>query len=145
MGKIQKICSFLGRLFIGFFFLASAVNKIINWSEAQNKFLNIINDWNAYLIKLESAQTAFNVLIPWITPIMILIIATQIIGGLLLMIGIRIKLGALLIVIFLIPMTIMFNAFWITQSLDKATEIYAFLQNIAIIGGVLHILAFGYD
>jgi len=143
MGKMQKTCSFLGRFFLGAFFIMSAINKIINWEEAQNKFLAALNDWNSYLNKFESLQPIFSSLIPWITTIIIVIIACEFLGGLLLILGIRARLGAFLILIFFIPTTIIFHAFWLSMGIEKTIELSTFLKNIAIMGGLLYVLAFG--
>jgi uncharacterized membrane protein YphA (DoxX/SURF4 family) len=143
MAKIQKMCAFLARLFIGAFFIISAIIKIINWDGAQAKFLNVINDWNMFLSKFESLQITLNFLTPWITAIIITIVACELIGGLLLILGIRVRLGAFLIILFFLPTTILFHAFWLSSGIDRSMEITTFIQNIAIMGGTLHVLACG--
>lgn len=59
-------------------------------------------------------------------------------GGLSLILGVWIDLGALLLVLFLLPVTAMMHDFWAqTDPQVKQTEQISFNKNIALIGGAL--------
>lgn len=65
-------------------------------------------------------------------------------GGLSVLLGYKARLGALLLVIFLVPTTIMMHNFWgesdpIMANLQKIM----FLKNLSMLGGALLIMAFG--
>ena len=64
-------------------------------------------------------------------------------GGLSLLPGIEARLGALLLSVFLIPVTIMYHPFWKRWGADFVAEADHFLSNLAIIGGLLVIVALG--
>ena len=64
-------------------------------------------------------------------------------GGLSLLLGIEPRLGALLLLVFLIPVTVMYHPFWKRSGADFVTEADHFLSNLAIIGGMLVIVALG--
>ena len=67
-----------------------------------------------------------------------------IVGGLLILLGFKAKLGAWLIVAFLIPVTFMMHAFWKeTDAMQKQTQMAMFMKNISMLGGAFLITWFG--
>jgi uncharacterized membrane protein YphA (DoxX/SURF4 family) len=67
----------------------------------------------------------------------------EIVGGLLIFLGMWVRFGALILVLFLIPTTFLFHDFWQLQGPDRALEMTMFLKNLSIIGGLLILLAYG--
>ena len=67
-----------------------------------------------------------------------------IVGGLLIVLGYKAKLGAWLIVAFLIPVTFIMHAFWKeTDPNQMQMQISNFLKNISMLGGAFIITWFG--
>jgi putative oxidoreductase len=65
-------------------------------------------------------------------------------GGLSILLGYRAKLGAWLIVLFLIPVTLLIHRFWgVTDPMMQQTQMVMFMKNVAILGGALLISQFG--
>jgi len=65
-------------------------------------------------------------------------------GGLSILFGYRVKFGAWLIVLFLLPVTFMMHKFWgISDPVAAQTQMVMFLKNIALIGSALFISQFG--
>src|SRR5260221_10551239 len=65
-------------------------------------------------------------------------------GGLSILLGYRAKLGAWLLVIFLIPVTLMMHKFWGVQDPMMAQiQMAMFLKNVAMLGAALLISQFG--
>jgi len=81
--------------------------------------------------------------LPWPTLIHLVTVVVQLGGGLSLLLGIEAQLGALLLSLFLIPVTVMYHPFWKRSGADFVTEADHFLSNLAIIGGLLLIVALG--
>ena len=77
----------------------------------------------------------------------LLLVATILIEagcGLLILIGWRAREAALLLFLFLIPVTLIFHGFWSIEDLTaRAQEQRAFMKNLAIMGGVLMIAGLG--
>jgi putative oxidoreductase len=68
----------------------------------------------------------------------------ELVGGISILIGYEAKLGAWLIVLFMIPVTFVFHQFWkITDPLQKQMEMATFLKNISIMGAALILTYFG--
>ncbi len=60
------------------------------------------------------------------------------VGGLSILLGVYPDLGALLLVLFLIPVTFLMHAFWKeTDPMTKQTENIAFLKNVGLLGAAL--------
>jgi putative oxidoreductase len=65
-------------------------------------------------------------------------------GGLSILLGYRAKLGAWLIVLFLIPVSFMMHKFWtVTDPMMAQIQMILFMKNISMLGGALLISQFG--
>jgi putative oxidoreductase len=75
--------------------------------------------------------------VAWPTLLHLVTVAVQLGGGLSLLLGIEARLGALLLLLFLIPVTVMYHPFWKRSGAELVTEADHFPSNFAIIGGLL--------
>jgi putative oxidoreductase len=67
-----------------------------------------------------------------------------IVGGFSILLGYRAKLGAWIIVLFLVPVTLMMHKFWLVQDPMMAQiQMILFMKNVSILGGALLISQFG--
>jgi putative oxidoreductase len=67
-----------------------------------------------------------------------------ILGGLSILLGYRARLGAWLIVLFLIPVTLMMHKFWtISDPMMAQIQMVMFMKNVSMLGGALLISHFG--
>src|SRR5271169_2908682 len=67
-----------------------------------------------------------------------------IVGGLSIVLGYRAKLGAWLIVLFLIPVTLMMHKFWtVSDPMMAQIQMVMFMKNVSMLGGALLISHFG--
>jgi putative oxidoreductase len=65
-------------------------------------------------------------------------------GGLSILLGYRAKIGAWLIALFLIPVTLMMHKFWtVHDPMMAQIQMVLFMKNVAILGGALLISQFG--
>jgi uncharacterized membrane protein YphA (DoxX/SURF4 family) len=71
-------------------------------------------------------------------------VAFLLLGGLSVLLGIRARGGALLLILFLIPVTLIFHDFW-NEPKDPARMMQTvnFMKNTGLAGGLLMVLAFG--
>lgn len=67
----------------------------------------------------------------------------ELVGGLMLLLGFRARIGALMLIIFLIPATVIFHDFWTFPATGQMAEITHFLKNLGILGGLTAIVYFG--
>jgi putative oxidoreductase len=67
-----------------------------------------------------------------------------ILGGLSILFGYRAKIGAWLIVLFLVPVTVMLHKFWgIADPAQTQMQMIMFMKNVSMLGGALLISQFG--
>lgn len=67
-----------------------------------------------------------------------------ILGGLSILLGYRARLGAWLIVLFLVPVTFMMHKFWTVQDPMMAQiQMVMFMKNVSMLGGALLVSQFG--
>ena len=65
-------------------------------------------------------------------------------GGLSILLGYRAKLGAWLIVLFLVPVSLMMHKFWtVTDPMMAQIQMILFMKNVSMLGGALLITQFG--
>ncbi len=111
------------RLLLASPFLYSGIDKCWRWQAAQR----------------EVAASG----LPWPTLLHLVTVVVQLSGGVSLLIGIEARLGALLLSVFLVPVTVLYHPFWKRTGADFVAEADHFLSNVAIIGGFLAIVAVG--
>jgi uncharacterized membrane protein YphA (DoxX/SURF4 family) len=64
-------------------------------------------------------------------------------GGLSILLGYEPRIGAILLVAFLIPTAVMMHAFWtVTDPMQKQVEMAMFMKNVSIAGGAIMIYYF---
>ncbi len=123
MEFIADFILLVARLCFGIAFLWSAVDKIINWRGATSY--------------MEMKQ------IPKISLVLPLSIAIQMIGGISILLGFYAKIGALLLILYTIGTGLKMHDFWTMSGDARATEKTLLLKDVAILGGLLVILALG--
>ncbi len=65
-------------------------------------------------------------------------------GGLSILVGYKAKLGAWLLVVFLVPVTVMMHKFWgISDSMQAQIQQVMFMKNMSMLGAALLIAHFG--
>ena len=110
--KVNHYLSLLARIFLSTIFLWSGINKIMNPLATQENM-------SAHGMPLTSV-------------FLVAAIALKILGGLSVLLGIKPRWGAAMLIIFLVPATLIFHT-------DFSTEIEQamFLKNLAMLGGLL--------
>ena len=65
-------------------------------------------------------------------------------GGLSVLVGYRAKIGAGVLILFLVPVTVMMHAFWSVQDpMASQMQMAMFMKNVSMLGGALLIAHFG--
>jgi len=133
----------LARLFLSAIFLASGINKIFYWKAMEKRLLTVLGDWQIHTVASESLKVFFETAVVWAPMILMAATFLEILGGLLLLFGIREKLGAAFLAIVLIPTTILMQHFWFVEGSERELQIALFLRDIAILGGLLVVILHG--
>ena len=107
----------VGRALLGALFLVSGITKIGGFA--------YVSGWMA------SSGLPFSDVLLAAT------IAIEVIGGAMLITGWKARWAALGLAVFLVPVTLVFHAFWSADAAHFSDQLTAFLKNAAIFGGML--------
>ncbi len=113
----------VGRILLSFIFLWSVIGDLGSWS----------------------GRTAYMASEGMPLPALFLAgaIALKAVGGVSLVLGYRARFGALLLLIFLVPTTLIFHAFWSVPQAQYASQLVNFQKNLGLMGGLLMVIALG--
>jgi putative oxidoreductase len=107
----------LGRVLLSVIFILSGLGKLPH-------FHDVAGMMAGKGIPLASVALAITLLI-------------EIGGGLMLLTGYKARYAALVIAIWLVPVTLVFHNFWAVPAAQQQDQMINFLKNLAIIGGLL--------
>ncbi len=110
----------IGRALLGALFLVSGINKILGFS--------YVAGWMA------SSG------LPFASLLLALTIVIEVGGGALLIAGVQARLAAIVLAVFLIPVTVVFHAFWSADAANFQGQLTHFLKNLAILGAMLMVI-----
>lgn len=130
----------LGRIALSLLFICVVANQILNWDITQHSFDANLSNWIVYPGLPDHVQKIFNFLLSYSSLALLLGTIFMGLGGLLVLLGIKVRLGAILLILALIPATVIMHAFWLYDGSQREMQMEMFLKNISILGG-LFILA----
>jgi putative oxidoreductase len=113
----SKWLSLLGRVLLGALFLISGLGKLGNWEQTAGHMAS----QGLPLANLLLAGAA----------------ATEIVGGLSLLLGYRTQWGALVLAAFLVPVSLTMHGFWAHTGEARQMHLIHFMKNLSLIGGLL--------
>jgi len=137
---MKKFFFMLGRILLSLIFICLVTNQILNWDVVQQAFDKSVSDWIVHPGLPDRIQKVFSLLLSYSSLVMVLASVFAGLGGLFVLLGIQVRLGAILLILFLIPLTVIMHAFWMYHGSMREMEMMLFLKNISIVGG-LFILA----
>jgi len=121
----QSLAALFGRIFLSAIFLFSAFGKITDWSSFAHQMDQ--KGMPAVPVLLAGALTF------------------ELLGGLSVLLGFYGRVGAVLLILFLIPTTLIFHNFWAAEAAQQMNQMQHFLKNVAILGGLFVVSALGTD
>jgi len=142
MRTLQALIGFLGRTCVSIIFISSAFHKILDWQATERGLFSLLCDWQIYVSYSLELQRFFGSLLQWVPSILVVVTAIELIGGFMVLLGLKPRLGAFFLLIFFVPITILFHQFWFLEGIRREMQITIFLKNIAIMGALLIIIAF---
>jgi len=113
----------LGRILLALIFVVSGYGKIGGFDK--------------------TAQYMASKGLPFSEVLLVGTIAIELLGGLMVAVGWKARWAALAIFLFLIPVTLVFHPYWAVEAAQKMNQMNHFMKNVAIMGGMLYIVACG--
>ncbi len=123
MGSTSAALSLIGRVMLAAIFLASGIDKITGFEG------------------LIGAIASKGLPVPQVFAALTIIV--EIVGALMLVFGWKARWGAFALAAFTAIVTMLFHNFWAVPPAQKMMEQIQFMKNVAIIGGLLFVMAFG--
>ena len=117
----NAVLLFLARILLSSIFVFGAFGTIQNFSEGA-----------------EELRTKHFPKAPWALGVAVTL---EVMGAFSLISGVRPRLGASALVVFLVPVTLTYHNFWAYGGASRGSQVIHFLKNIAILGGLLVIIA----
>jgi putative oxidoreductase len=121
MDKKTAVVLLVARLGLGAIFLASGLGKVAGWSGS---------------VAYAASKGVPEFLLAGAT-------ALEIFGGVSLLAGWKTRWGAAALIVFLVPVTLVFHNFWAAQGAEFQFQMIQFLKNVAIGGGLLAVIGAG--
>jgi putative oxidoreductase len=81
--------------------------------------------------------------IPYASALLVIAAIVEIAGGLSIITGFLTRLGAFALFLYLIPVTLLFHDFWNLAGQERIAQSAQFMKNLAIMGGLLVLMAHG--
>ncbi len=134
MKRIHIFIATISRFFVSSVFLVGAVKNILNWHETEKEIMDLLFDWQSYASFSENLRDVFSFLIPWTPLLQVLSILLMFVGGILVLWGVKKRLGMILLIVFLIPVTILCHPFWFMDGSIRDLQAVMFLKNLSILG-----------
>ena len=135
--------AFLGRALISLIFIFAAIQKVLDWEGTEQLLKHTLTQWET----LASGASWLEALVHWslenVQMLLWVIFFLELIGGLLVFLGITVRLGSFLLLCFLVPTTLIVHHFWDLAEPERQVQMVNFMKNISIMGGLLFILARG--
>lgn len=123
MSGIQSLTVLIGRILLSAIFVMSGVDKIMHWDQTAQGMQDEGMVWVPFFL---GASIVF-----------------ELGGGLSVLLGLYARVGALALIVFLIPVTAIFHDFWQLTGQEQQMQMIHFSKNLAILGGLLVLLACG--
>lgn len=119
----QDLAALVGRVLLALLFFISGLDKLGNYSGTM------------------SYMTSAGLPMPQV--LLVLTILIEVGCGLLVLLGLKARWAALIIALFLIPVTIVFHNPWASPADQQQMQMITAMKNLSIMGGLLLLAAFG--
>jgi uncharacterized membrane protein YphA (DoxX/SURF4 family) len=133
----------LGRVAFSLLFILTSVTTFINWREVEQAVSAAVHNWVNWAPNWVGVQELAALVMGNLFIVVMLGGAVQLVGGLLIFFGSKLRFGAFLLFLFVLPVTLLFHPFWFLEGMEREMEMMMFLKNLAILGATLLIMSCG--
>lgn len=140
---MKTLVAMLGRMCLSLIFILAGAKTVMDWQGSQTFLLNSLCDLLNYTRESPDLQELMTLIIPWANAMLVIAVVFELLGGILLFFGVKVRFASFLLIIFLIPVTVICHHFWYLQGDDQQMQMTMFFRNLSIFGGLLTVLALG--
>ena len=121
---MRDLTDLIGRIFLSTIFIFEAIDSSLYFGKTKDKMTDLGLNWNQDLLLFGA----------------IFLLAM---GGLMVLLGYRSTLGAIMLLMYWVPVTFMVHDFWNYRGDEMRAQSILFRKDIAIIGGLLMLIGKG--
>ena len=143
MSMYSRFFAGLGRTLISIIFIVVALSEIFYWEQADKDLSYALTNWELYTGDADKVGEVFTTMTSMTSILLVVAIALQLIGGVFLFFNYRVRFAAFLLIIYLMASTVLYHPFWYLEGQAFSRTLVLFLNNIAIVGGLLVVLSMG--
>ena len=81
--------------------------------------------------------------VPFAELALVVTIIVEIAGGVMLVFGWKARWAAVALLVWLIPVTLLYHNFWAVETAQYRNQFNHFMKNLCLMGGLLYVMAFG--
>ena len=134
-GYIQGVVALAARVLLSLIFLSAGVHHLFDWGAIVQSMADKGLGFESVFGRLSGV---------FVNGLHVGAVAFLVVGGLSVLLGIRARLGAVLLILFLIPVTLTFHDFWHYEAgMERTMQMTDFMKNAGLAGGLLMVLAYG--
>ena len=126
----------LGRIFLALIFVVSGVQKLMDISEITKLLTDLA-------VPIPEQVVPYLQGMPKYQALGYLVAGVEVVGGLMVLVGLKARWGAMLLVIFSALTIVVVHHFWDMTGADFKANLADALKNLSIIGGLLLVVAVG--
>lgn len=141
MGTV--LLSFLGRVCLGFYFIFDAIGKIVDWQGEEQRIVHTLCNWLGYVQNNQIAEEVIQRFLSWAPALTLLFIVLGLVGGILVLLGMKVRVGAIFLFLLMLPIIFIGDPFWFCTGAERQLQLSQFLNDIGLLGGVFLLIAFG--
>jgi len=132
---MKKVFLMLGRICLSLIFVTAVTNQILTWDAQVPYLTNAVCDWLNQPNLPPMVTKVLNLLLSYASVAVLVAAILSGLGGVLVLLGIKVRFGVVCLILFLIPVTVIMHAFWLYQGQTRDLQMIMFLKNISILGG----------
>lgn len=136
---MRSLFIWIARVFFSLLFIYSGAVKLMNWQGSVDGLILTFSEWKIHLDGNLVKESIYEILQTNAHLIMGVAIAFELIGAFLILFGFKIRIGAAILLLFLIPVTVIMHPFWFNVGPEEAEQLSIFLKNLSLIGALLYI------
>jgi uncharacterized membrane protein YphA (DoxX/SURF4 family) len=137
LGSIKKFFFFIARICMSAIFLIAGFAHISDFDGFESSLTNALYSISEHSGGSVWIQTSVEKVMPFVPVLSIVTLFILVIGGISVFLGIKYRLGAILLIIFLAPVTFIVHHFYFLEGAERQMQATMFWKNLAILGGLI--------
>ena len=137
---MNKAILLIARFFFSLIFIFSGMTMLINWRKSVDGLVASLSEWSINLGSTLITPAIHQGLIISAPILLGIAIFFEVVGACFILINFKKRIGASLLLVFMIPCTIIIHPFWFKIGSEINDEVFTFLKNLSLIGALLYFL-----